>query len=69
MNGVLSTRAVPWGYTKDNWGNQVNSVRETVNKRDSWKGVGEPPFREDLSAEAEEYPLLQAVARERLEKA
>jgi hypothetical protein len=28
----------------------------------------EPPFREDLSAEAEESPLLVAVTRERLVK-
>jgi hypothetical protein len=28
--------------------------------------VREPPFREDLSAEAEESPLLEAVIRKRL---
>jgi hypothetical protein len=28
----------------------------------------EPPFRQDLSAEAEVYPLLEAVTRERLVK-
>jgi hypothetical protein len=28
----------------------------------------EPTFRKDLSAEAEEYPLLEAVARKRLVK-
>jgi hypothetical protein len=28
----------------------------------------EPPFRENLSAEAEESPLLEAVTRERLVK-
>jgi hypothetical protein len=28
----------------------------------------EPPFREDLSPEAEDTPLLEAVARERLVK-
>jgi hypothetical protein len=28
----------------------------------------EPPFREDLSAKAEKYPLLEAVIRERLMK-
>jgi hypothetical protein len=28
----------------------------------------EPPFREDLSADAEEYPLLEAVTRQRLVK-
>jgi hypothetical protein len=30
--------------------------------------VREPPFREDLNAEDEESPLLEAVARERLVK-
>jgi hypothetical protein len=28
----------------------------------------EPPFREDLSAVAEEFPLLEAVTREHLVK-
>jgi hypothetical protein len=33
------------------------------------KAVGrEPPFREDLSLEVEESPLLEAVTRERLVK-
>jgi hypothetical protein len=33
------------------------------------KSVGrEPPFREGLSSEAEESPLLEAVTRERLMK-
>jgi hypothetical protein len=59
MNGVLPTRAVPRSYKEDNWGNQVSSVRAAVKKRDSWKRVGrEQPFREDLSAEAEESSLL-----------
>jgi hypothetical protein len=40
-----------------------------MKKRDSWKTVGrEPQFREDLSAEAEESPLLEAVTREQLVK-
>jgi hypothetical protein len=26
----------------------------------------EPPFREDLNTEAEEFPLLEAVTRQRL---
>jgi hypothetical protein len=40
---------------EDNWGNKVSSVREAVKKSDSWKRVGrQPPFREDLSTEAEE---------------
>jgi hypothetical protein len=35
----------------------------------SWKRVGrEEPFRVDLSVEVEEYPLLEAVTRERLVK-
>jgi hypothetical protein len=42
-------------------GNQVISVRE------SEESVGrEPSLREDLSAEAEESQLLEAVTRERL---
>jgi hypothetical protein len=36
-----------------------------VKKRDSWKGA---PFREGLSTEAEESPLLEAVTRKRLVK-
>jgi hypothetical protein len=40
-----------------------------VKERDIWKRVGrEPPFREDVSAEAEECPPLEAVTRERLVK-
>jgi hypothetical protein len=39
-------------------------MRECAKKRDSW----EPPFGQDLSAEAEESPLLEAVTRERLVK-
>jgi hypothetical protein len=34
-----------------------------------WKTVGrEPPFREDLNPEAEEYPSLEAVNRQILLK-
>jgi hypothetical protein len=59
---------VPRSY-KDNWGNQVSSIRKTVKKKDSWKRVvREPSFREDLIAEAEESPMLEAVTRERLVK-
>jgi hypothetical protein len=55
MNGVLSMRAMLRSYKEANWGNQVSSVRETVKKKDSWKRIGkEPPFRVELSAEAEE---------------
>jgi hypothetical protein len=44
-------------------------VRETVKERNSWKRlVREAPFREDLSAEAEESPLLEVITRERLVK-
>jgi hypothetical protein len=63
---------VPRSYKEDNWGNQVSSVWGLRKKRvsfKSWKAVGrEPPFIEDLSAEAEESPLLEAVTRERLVK-
>jgi hypothetical protein len=59
---------VPRSYEEDNWG-ELSSVRETVKKSDSWKRVGkERPFREDLSAEVEESPMLEAVIRERLVK-
>jgi hypothetical protein len=57
---------VPWSYKGESLGNKVSSVPKAVKKRDSWKRVGkEPPFREDLSAEAEEFPLLEVVTRER----
>jgi hypothetical protein len=60
---------VPRNYKEDNWGNQVSSVREPVNKRVSWKRVGREPLpKEDLSTEAEEYPLFEVVTRERLVK-
>jgi hypothetical protein len=60
---------VPRRYKEDNWGNQVSSVQQSVKKRDSWKRAGrEPPLRKDLSAEAEEFPLLEAVIREGLVK-
>jgi hypothetical protein len=36
---VLSARAVPRSYKEDNWDNRVSSVRESVKKRDSWKGA------------------------------
>jgi hypothetical protein len=49
---------VPRGYKEDNWSNEVNSVRESVKKRVSWKGA----------AEVEESPLLETVTRELLVK-
>jgi hypothetical protein len=62
---VLSVWALPRSCKEENWGNQVSSVRESEEE-----SVGrEWRFREDLSAEAEEPPLLAAVTRERLEKA
>jgi hypothetical protein len=40
-----------------------------VKKRVRWKAVGrETPFGEDLNAEAEESPLLEAVTRQLLVK-
>jgi hypothetical protein len=69
LETVFSTRSVQKDYKEDNWANQVSSVWEAVNKRDSWKRAGrERPFREELSAEAEESPLLEAIAREELVK-
>jgi hypothetical protein len=58
--------AVRRSYRKDNWGNQYSSLWDAVNR---WNRFGrEQPFREDLSAEVEESPLLEAVIRERLVK-
>jgi hypothetical protein len=66
---MLSARAVPRSYKEENWGNQVSSVQEAVKKGDSWKRVRrEPPFREGLSTEAEEWSLLEAVNRQLLVK-
>jgi hypothetical protein len=53
------------GYKKENLGNRVTFVRESGEKRVGWR---DPPFREDLSAAAEESLLLEAVTRERLLK-
>jgi hypothetical protein len=36
---VLSELAVPRIYKEDKWGNEVSCVRESVNKRVSWKGA------------------------------
>jgi hypothetical protein len=35
LETVFSTWSVQRGYKEDNWDNQVNSVREAVNKRDN----------------------------------
>jgi hypothetical protein len=47
-------------YNEGKRGNNVSSVGKSV----GW----EPPFRENLSAEAEESPLLEVVTREHLVK-
>jgi hypothetical protein len=50
---------------------KITGATESVLYRSLWRkeAVGrEPPFRKDLSAEAEGFPLLEAVARERLVK-
>jgi hypothetical protein len=55
---------VPRRCKEDNWSNEVSSVRESVKK-----SFGrEPPFREDLSSESKESPLLEDVTRKRLVK-
>jgi hypothetical protein len=70
LETVFSTRSMQRGDKEDNWGNQHNSVWEAVKKKKNWKRVGrEPSFREGLRAEAQEFPLLEAVTSERLEKA
>jgi hypothetical protein len=57
-------------YKEDNWGNQVSFYGSLRRKESVGREPGrEPPFREDLSTEAEESPLLEAVTRERLVKA
>jgi hypothetical protein len=66
--GLLETVFPTWsmqkGYKEDNWGNEVSSVWDAAMKRDSWKRVGmKLLFREDLSPEAEESALLEAVIR------
>jgi hypothetical protein len=66
---VLSALAASRSYKEDNLDNQVSSILQAVRKKDNWKRFGrEQPFREDLSAEAEESLLLEAVTRERLAK-
>jgi hypothetical protein len=51
---VFSTQSMQKDYKEDNWGKDVSSVWDAVMKMDSWKRVGsKPPFREDLSPEAE----------------
>jgi hypothetical protein len=70
LEAVCSTLPVQRAYKGDNRGNKVNFVWDVVKKRDSWNVVErEPPFREDLNAEAETSPLLESVTRERLVKA
>jgi hypothetical protein len=62
---MFSTRAVPRSYKEDKWCSHISSLWKYVKK----KSVGrEPPFRNDLNAEAEESPLLESVTRERLVK-
>jgi hypothetical protein len=39
INVVFSLRAVPGCYKGDSWGNEINSVQESVKKRDNWKGA------------------------------
>jgi hypothetical protein len=61
---VLCTRSAPRSYKEDSWGDEVSSVRESVEK-----GVRRgPPFTEDLRAEAQQSPMLEAVTRERVVK-
>jgi hypothetical protein len=55
---------VPRSYKEDNWGQSNQFCAEVCEEKCS---VGrELPFKEDLSAEAEESPLLEAVTGERL---
>jgi hypothetical protein len=56
LETAFSIRSVQTGYKEVNGGNRVSFVREAPKKRDRRKeAVGrEPPFREDLSPEADE---------------
>jgi hypothetical protein len=39
LETVFASRSVQRGYKEDKWGNRVSSVRESVGKTGSWKGV------------------------------
>jgi hypothetical protein len=61
MSGVLYTRAV---YKDENSDNQIQFCTGGYQEERSFGR--EPLFREDLSVEADESPLLEAVTRDRL---
>jgi hypothetical protein len=64
LETVFYTRSVQRGNKEDSWVNPVSSVWERGKE-----AVGrEPPLGEDLSAEVEGSPVLEAVAREGLVK-
>jgi hypothetical protein len=46
----------------------VSKQRHRVSCKEGRQLEGCPPLRQDLRTEAEEYPLLEAVTRKRLEK-
>jgi hypothetical protein len=60
---MFSTRSVPRGYKEENWGNQVNSVRESEATRVQLVGS-----HRSERPEAEIHPLLEAVTRKCLVK-
>jgi hypothetical protein len=57
---------VPRCYKEANWSNRQSVVRETV--KTSLSQCNREPAGNKVRAEAEEYPLLEAVTREQLLK-
>jgi hypothetical protein len=55
LETVFSSQSVQRGYKQDNWKKNSSAGREL-------------PFRDDLSPEAEEQPLLEAVTEQLLVK-
>jgi hypothetical protein len=64
---VFYIRSVQRCYKEDNWGNRVSSVRESVSKRVQLEGSRRS--ERTWARETEESPRLEAVAKERLQKA
>jgi hypothetical protein len=59
LETVFSIQSVQRGYKEANWDNWVSSVLESVRK----SSVGSELWcREDLSPEAEEWPLLELLS-------
>jgi hypothetical protein len=59
----MSARAVPRSYKKDNWGNHVSSVRESVKKRGFWKRAA---FQRGLEHGSRGIAIIAAVTSQLL---